>query len=69
MEQERITGFVQYFNRAEGWGYLVLPGQDNPLRFEHASGSDGCGGLSVDQQVTFIVEFTERGFVARNLRH
>ncbi|MGW6708586.1 cold shock domain-containing protein [Streptomyces sp. NPDC054956] len=65
---ERCTGFIQSYNRQAGYGFLVPLGHEEPVYFEQSDITDECKGLSVDQQVTFILELGAGRFVAKDIR-
>lgn len=65
---ERCTGFIQSYNRQAGYGFLVPLGHKEPVYFERADIEDPLKGLSVDQQVTFVLVLGAGRFVAKEIR-
>lgn len=65
---ERCTGFIQSYNRQAGYGFLVPLGDEEPVYFEQADIEDPDKGLSVDQQVTFVLVLGAGRFVAKEIR-
>ncbi|MEV7723544.1 hypothetical protein ACIRP0_33390 [Streptomyces sp. NPDC101733] len=66
--RERNIGFVQWYSREEGRGALVMAGQSDHIRFDREDLSGECHGLSVEQQVSFVLDFGPVGFSARDIR-
>nr|WSX53651.1 cold shock domain-containing protein [Streptomyces sp. NBC_00974] len=65
---ERYTGFIQSYNRQAGHGFLVPLGHEEPVYFEQADIEAPDKGLSVDQQVTFVLVLGAGRFVAKEIR-
>ncbi|MGW6691104.1 cold shock domain-containing protein [Streptomyces sp. NPDC054961] len=65
---ERCTGFIQSYNRRAGHGFLVPLGHQEPVFFEQADIEEPDKGLSVDQQVTFVLVLGDGRFVAKEIR-
>ncbi|CAM5302176.1 hypothetical protein SAVIM338S_00461 [Streptomyces avidinii] len=65
---ERCTGFIQSYNRQAGYGFLVPLGHEEPVYFERADLEVPGGGLSDDQQVTFVLVLGAERFVAKEIR-
>ncbi|MFD9304830.1 cold shock domain-containing protein [Streptomyces sp. NPDC060048] len=65
---ERCTGFIQSYNRQAGYGFLVPLGHEEPVYFEQADLEASFTGLSVDQQVTFVLVLGAGRFVAKDIR-
>ncbi|MET9464033.1 cold shock domain-containing protein [Streptomyces sp. NPDC006544] len=65
---ERCTGFIQSYNRQAGHGFLVPLGRREPVFFEQTDIEGPDKGLSVDQQVTFVLVLGDGRFVAKEIR-
>ncbi|WP_327351084.1 cold shock domain-containing protein [Streptomyces sp. NBC_01304] len=64
----RCTGFVQFFNRRDGYGFIVPVGQRDPV-FVHGEDIEHQPQvLSEGQQVTFCLELGQGRFEARKVR-
>ncbi|MBB6440029.1 cold-shock protein [Streptomyces candidus] len=66
--EERCTGFVQYYNRDRGYGFLVPEGGTDPVYFEREDIEHTCTGLSQDQQVTLTLALGTGRYEAKNSR-
>ncbi|MCZ4102563.1 cold shock domain-containing protein [Streptomyces sp. So13.3] len=64
----RTIGFVQWFNRDAGYGFVIPIGGNDPVYFEEQDIEGPCSGLSEDQQISFVLELTATRFVARQIR-
>ncbi|MDJ0382091.1 cold shock domain-containing protein [Streptomyces sp. G-G2] len=65
---QRVKGFVQSYNRENGYGFLVPYGAQDPLYVERDDIESDPQTLSEDQQVTFSIDFSRGRFVARQVR-
>ncbi|MFF3016909.1 cold shock domain-containing protein [Streptomyces sp. NPDC057939] len=65
---ERCIGFVEWYDRTTGTGWIVPLGRTTPVRAYRDDIEGECGSLSVDQQVSFTIELGEGRFVARHIR-
>ncbi|MFF4322634.1 cold shock domain-containing protein [Streptomyces sp. NPDC001568] len=65
---ERCIGFVEWYDRATGTGWIVPVGREAPVRVYRDDIEGDCRSLSVDQQVSFTLELGEGRFVARHIR-
>ena len=64
MHDDRCTGFVQFWDRGRGYGFIVPLGSDQSV-YVHR---DDCKSLSVDQQVTFSLQLGPGRFEAKRVR-
>lgn len=64
------TGTVIWFNPKLGYGFLALDGETEPRILAHFSEIEGEGfrTLKTGQRVSFRVEETERGRLAKSVR-
>lgn len=62
------TGFVQWFDRRRGYGFVIPLGCDEAFFFSRSDIEGECASLSVDQQVSFVLELGDGRFVARRIR-
>ncbi|WP_405497436.1 cold shock domain-containing protein [Streptomyces sp. NBC_00096] len=65
---ERLIGFVEWYDRATGRGSIIPLGSTIPLRVNRADIEGDCKSLSAEQQVTFVIELGPTGFEARQVR-
>ncbi|MET9698486.1 cold shock domain-containing protein [Streptomyces sp. NPDC006529] len=64
---DRVTGFVQTYNKDRGYGFLVPCGSQDTVYVERADIASEPRTLSEEQQVTFAIEFADGRFVARHV--
>lgn len=64
----RVKGFVQSYNRDNGYGFLVPYGARDTVYVERADIESEPQNLSEEQQVSFTIEFADGRFVARHVR-
>ena len=62
MSENRRTGTVKWFSRVKGYGFIEPDDADKDI-FVHFSGiiGEGYRNLEEGQQVTFVVEETDKG--------
>jgi CspA family cold shock protein len=67
---ERIMGKVKWFNSERGYGFILDENDDTVEYFVHYSSVEmkGFKKLVEDQVVSFVVENTERGIQAKEVR-
>ncbi|MEV3854132.1 cold shock domain-containing protein [Streptomyces sp. NPDC050095] len=66
---DRSTGFVEFWDRGRGYGFIVPLGGNQPV-YVHRDDLEGdCKNLSADQQVTFILHLGHGRFEAKQVRH
>ncbi|NEC93008.1 cold shock domain-containing protein, partial [Streptomyces sp. SID12501] len=53
---ERCIGFVEWYDRSTGTGWIVPVGREAPVRVYRDDIEGDCRSLSVDQQVSFTIE-------------
>ncbi|WP_328302355.1 cold shock domain-containing protein [Streptomyces sp. NBC_00435] len=64
---ERLIGFVEWYDRATGCGSVVPLGSTIPIRVHRADIAGECKSLSAGQQVSFVIELGPTGFEARHV--
>ncbi|MET9609290.1 cold shock domain-containing protein [Streptomyces sp. NPDC006512] len=67
MPDERFTGFVQSYNRARGYGFILPLGRQEPVFVTRDALEGPTPSLSEEQQVTFTIEFHEGRLHARHV--
>lgn len=67
MPDERFTGFVQYYNRTDGYGFILPLGHDAPVFVRRDALEGPTPSLSEEQQVTFTIELHEGRLQARHV--
>ena len=69
MAEDRLTGTVKWFSRVKGYGFITPEGQEKEI-FVHFTGIEGEGYRNLEQgeQVSFLVEETEKGPQAVQVR-
>ena len=67
MEERRI-GFVQFWDRGRGFGFIVPLGGEEPVHVQLKDLEGDCKSLSTDQQVTFVLALGAGRFEARRVR-
>ncbi|MFC7308084.1 cold shock domain-containing protein [Streptomyces monticola] len=65
--EERINGYVQWFNRKQGYGFVVPYGQLDAV-FVRREDLEECSTLSEGQQVSFVLALGLGRFEARKVR-
>lgn len=65
---DRISGYVQSYNHARGYGFLVPYGTTFTIYVEASALDPPCTTLSEDQQVTFTIAFEEGRYTALGVR-
>jgi CspA family cold shock protein len=66
MEMPMKTGFVRFYNRMKGWGFIVPDDLSDDI-FLHYSGLVGCKFLREGQRVSYVVGEWNGKPVARNI--
>ncbi|MCY0929072.1 cold shock domain-containing protein [Streptomyces sp. H27-H1] len=66
---DRITGYVQSYNRARGYGFLIPYGSTFTIYVEADALEPPCTTLSEGQQITFTIAFTEGRYTAHHVRN
>ncbi|MFF1512314.1 cold-shock protein [Streptomyces sp. NPDC058326] len=64
----RSKGFVQSFNRAGGYGFVLPVGSEEQVYFSAADIEGEQHSLSEGQQVSFVLVLGDGRFEARELR-
>ncbi|MFF5426853.1 MULTISPECIES: cold-shock protein [unclassified Streptomyces] len=66
--ENRVTGFVQSFNRHAGYGFVLAVGSEDPVYFRAEDVEGGDQALSEGQQVSFVLVLGEGRFEAKEIR-
>ncbi|MFI5764058.1 cold-shock protein [Streptomyces sp. NPDC051563] len=66
--EERITGFVRWWDREQGRGEIIPLNSEVPVPVVRADLRSQSGSLSEGQQVTFTLELGPVRFEARDVR-
>ncbi|MEU8893866.1 cold shock domain-containing protein [Streptomyces sp. NPDC048442] len=64
----RCTGFVEWWDRAAGRGFIVPLGWQDPIAVRRDDIEGDCKSLSPEQQVTFALTLGSSGFEAKEVR-
>lgn len=68
-EKKRLNGTVKWFNVSKGYGFIKREDKEKDI-FVHLSAvkNSGLGYLKKDEQLTFEVEYSDKGPSAVNLQ-
>ncbi|MFJ3905502.1 cold-shock protein [Streptomyces sp. NPDC090025] len=66
-EPGRSVGFVQSFDRAAGYGFVLPVGSHDPVYFR-ATALEGIRSVSEGQQVSFVLVLGDGRFEATEIR-
>ncbi|MEN8651414.1 cold shock domain-containing protein [Streptomyces sp. 21So2-11] len=64
----RSEGLVQYFNREQGYGFIVPFGRNDPVYVRREDIEGECRSLSEEQHVSFTLQLADGRFEARQVR-
>lgn len=66
MAQERITGTVKFFNKANAYGFITIDNSDREI-FVHKNDVNNKQDLNQDDRVEFSIGSGKKGDVAKEV--